>query len=173
MIKEEFLQGVENWSNHRYLLWPALEATKESKHPVLELGCGDGSTPFLKQYCKDNKRILKSLDSNKEWADKHGSIYLQTWDSMQWFYKQQYSVVLIDEAPGSHRKEALGLFAMYPIHFEIIVIHDSEPVGWNSSDYKVRPLFDQFKYVKDFESPKPGAWASALSNTIDVTKFEI
>ena len=28
MKKEEFLKGCANWDNHRFLLWPALEATK-------------------------------------------------------------------------------------------------------------------------------------------------
>lgn len=174
MTKSEFINGVSNWSNHRLLLWPALEATRHLNLPVLELGCGDGSTPYLRQYCEDNNLKFRSFDSNKEWAEKHGSTYLETWDSVQWFYKQQYSVVLIDESPGEHRREALQLFASYPIHFSIVIVHDSEPEGWNTSDYKVRPLFNKFNYVKDLESiVKGGAWASALSNEIDVTKFEV
>lgn len=175
MTKEEFLNGVDNWSNHRYLLWEALEATKHLKLPVMELGCGNGSTPFLRQYCSDNGIELYSYDSNKEWADKFNAGYVDDWNKLPhsvnaWI--QDYSVVLIDESPGEHRKESLKLLSQGQV--KIIVVHDSEPEGWNSSDYKVRPLFSNFKYVKELPSViRGGAWASALSNEIDLTKWSI
>lgn len=164
MTRDEFLAGVSNWDNHRILLWEALERTKDSQLPVLELGCGDGSTPFLRKYCQDNRRSFYSFDNDPEWAKKHDSFCIPNWDIFHWFWKKQYSVVLIDEAPGEHRKVALELFASHPIHFDIIIIHDSEPVGWNASDYQVRPLFDKFTYIHDLKAPKPGAWATWLSN---------
>ena len=46
MKKEDFLKDVANWDNHRFLLWPALEATTGE---VIEMGMGQGSTPFLHQ----------------------------------------------------------------------------------------------------------------------------
>lgn len=165
MTKDEFLKDVGNWSNHRYLLWPTLEATKHLKLPVLELGCGDGSTPFLQQYCRDNGLRLMSYDSNREWAKKFGATYTD-WSMFGAISAIKYSVALIDEAPGEHRRESIKM-----VNAEVIVIHDSEPAGWNASDYRVRPLFNRFKYIKDHQSMKPGAWATALSNTIDVTKL--
>lgn len=166
MTREEFLEGISDWSNHRYLLWPALEMTKDSPHPVLEMGCGHGSTPFLQKYCDDEARVLRSMDNNKSWADEFGAEYISSdWNYKTWFYKQRYSVVLIDHAPGEKRREALELFAFSPAHFEIIVIHDSEPKGWNASDYRVREIFDKFKYVKDLQPQENmGAWATWLSN---------
>jgi len=174
MTKEEFTTGIDEWSNHRLLLYPALEATKHLKLPVLEMGCGNGSTPYLKQYCKDEGLQLCSFDNNKEWAKKFGANYCPDWDFMAWFYKMQYSVVLVDEAPGEHRKVALELFKQFPIHAQIIVVHDSEPVGWNSSDYQVRPIIEKFKYYQDLISKNTGgAWATICSMTIDVTDFKI
>lgn len=175
MTKESFLQNPDAWSSHRPLLWEALEATKDSPHPVLEMGCGNGSTPYLRQYCQDNDRNLRSIDNNPDWALKFGAELISNqWDSGLWFYKQQYSVVLIDHAPGEKRHDALQLFSAFPIHFEIIVIHDSEIPGWNASDYKVRPLFKNFKYMIDDKPKEKGApWTTALSNTVDVSKWEI
>lgn len=175
MTKNEFLEGVDNWSNHRHLLWAALEATNNPKnnYPVLELGCGKGSTPFLRKYCEDNRRQFVSFDSNPTYAQEFDSIFTPDWNPMDWFYERQYSVVLIDEAPGEHRKVALDLFARHPSRSDIIIIHDSEPPGWNASDYQVRPLFHNFRYVKDFEGEPGGAWATALSRYYDVTQFEI
>lgn len=164
MNKEEFLKGVSPWCNHRHLLWEALELTKDSPYPVLEMGCGDGSTPFLQAYCKHNGRELVSIDSNKEWAAKFGAWYLPDWDKKQWFDNKRYSVVLVDEAPGEHRRETLKAFNLFPDKFEIIVIHDSEPNGWNASDYQVRELFHIFKYQSDWKEEKPLAWATWLSN---------
>jgi len=172
MRKEEFLANLANINNHRVLLWEALERTKDSRHPVLEMGCGDGSTPYLRQYCKDNNREFISLETNPEWAAKHSSKLISTgWPVADWFWMKQYSVVLIDHKPGEHRRVALELFAAHPVHFEIIVIHDSEPQGWNSSDYQVRPLFSQFQFCYDLISKEEGgAWASLLSNNYPVTR---
>lgn len=178
MTKEEFLNGIDNWSNHRILLWQALESTRHSIHPVREMGCGDGSTPFLQDYIDEEahghagSRILMSYDNNEKWAEKFDANFVQNWDDVirQWL---KTSVLFIDHAPGEHRRIALQFFIDHPELFEIIVIHDSEPAGHNASDYQVRELFSNFKYVKDLEAPAPKAWATALSNTIDVTKFDI
>lgn len=164
MTKEQFLFQISNWDNHRPLLWLALQ---ETEGDVLELGCGQGSTPFLKKYCEKNKRNFFSYDSGLDWANQFGSIYCRDWNNFDWSHK--YDVAFIDHAPGEHRKLALKLLKNKA---KIIVIHDSEPKGHNSSDYQVRELFDQFKYVIDLKSKKPGAWASMLSNIIDLDKFK-
>lgn len=169
MTKEEFTinAGEDGWDNHRILLWPALEATKHLGLPVLELGCGNGSTPFLQQYCKENGLELLSYDYNAEWAAKFGAIHVTNWD-LQVPWRKDFGVALVDESPGEHRRESLKLLG----HVQVIVIHDSEPYGWNASDYQVRPLFAKFKYTKDLVPEKEKtAWTTALSNFIDVTKF--
>lgn len=167
MTKEQFLTNIDNWSTHRRLLWPALEVIKYTGLPVIELGSGDGSTPFLRQYCEEHKIEFFSYDSNEEWAKKTGSTYVANWDIIPW--RKQFGVALIDEAPGEHRKDSLR-----KIQADIIVIHDSEPKGWNGSDYQVRQFFPLWTYMKDLQSEVPqGAWATILSNIYDVRKFEI
>jgi hypothetical protein len=174
MTKEDFIKGSNGYGSHRPLLWEALQATKESKRPILELGAGENSTPFIRAYCLYQLRSSVHYDSNKKWAEKMNAKYCPDWDYLQWFYMKQYSVVLVDEAPGEHRKTTLEMFAWYPVHFEILVVHDSEPPGWNASDYQVRPLFSKFKYVKDdIPKEKGQPWTTALSQTIDVTKFNL
>lgn len=174
MTKQEFLKDINPWGSHRRLLWEALQATKESKFPILEMGAGENSTPFIREYCLYQLRSSVHYDSNKHWAEKMNAIYCPDWNYMQWFYGKQYSVVLVDESPGEHRKTTLQMFASYPVHFEVLIVHDSEPIGWNASDYRVRPLFEKFKYVKDDVPDLHGQpWTTALSNTIDVTKWEL
>lgn len=166
MTKEYFVKDATGFGSHRPLLWEALQATKDSPFPIIELGCGDSSTPFLMEYREKANRVFFSYDSKKEWADKYGSDYVRDWEKHPlWLGK--YSVCLLDLAPGEYRR-----IALMKVDSEIIVIHDSEPLGWNASDYKVRPLFSKFKYVKDDVPKEKGApWTTALSNTIDVTKW--
>lgn len=167
MTKEEFLKDIDNFSSHRNLLWEALEATKGLGLPVLELGCGDGSSPFLKQYCLENKLELFSYDFHAGWAAKYGSVHVTNWENIPW--SKDYGVVLIDHSPGSHRLIAIENLR----HVIIQIVHDSEPLGWNASDYQVRPLFSKFKYQFDWVPGVHGdAWTTALSNTINVSTWQ-
>lgn len=168
MTKDDFLKDINPWGSHRTFLWMALEATKDSIFPVIELGCGDNSTPHLTQYCQDNGRVFFSYDSNQEWADKYNSHHVKDWEKHP-LWLPRYSVCLLDLAPGDYRRIALR-----KIDADIIVLHDSEVQGWNASDYRVRPLFKHFKYVRDdIPKEKGSPWTSLLSNTVDVTKLAL
>lgn len=148
-----------NWDNHRVLLEMALEATKDNPNPVLELGCGEGSTNLLRAYCKENNRQLESYDYSKEWADKYNAFHIDNWDNFDW--SKKYSAVLVDESPGEQRH-----ISIQKLNADILVIHDSEPVAVG---YMLDRIWNLFKYRVDVQSP--GAWASAVSNTIDVTAW--
>lgn len=168
MIKEEFLSGVSNWDNHRYLLWPALEATNGQ---VIEMGMGYGSTPFLNKYCKQSQRQLLSFENDKQWFDQiskdfdHKMTLVNFWEHVYLNYPKP-DVILLDHAPGERRKIDLQRFAETA---KIVILHDSEPVA--DHGYQCRQFFKLYKYKIDFESE--GAWASALSNFINVGKWEI
>lgn len=160
----KFLDNIDDWSNHRVLLYLALEHTKGN---VLELGCGNGSTPYLQEYCKDKKRTLRSYDYNAEWADKFGANYVKKWSDVD--MSLYNAVALVDESPGENRASSILRLK----NTEIIVVHDSEPKGINGGDYKVRPILDDFKYKVDVRGiDKIGAWATAVSNTFDLNRFE-
>lgn len=163
MTREQFLEGVENWSNHRYLLWEALEKTEGD---VVEMGMGHGSTPFLYQYCKDAGRKLYSYENSFDWFEKcrdfnpENSFHITDWDVVAERHLTP-SVLFIDHAPGGRRKIDLVNFAL---RARIVVLHDSEPTG--AGDYQVRQHFSKYKWVKEYESS--GAWASMLSNFIQL-----
>lgn len=168
MTREQFISDLNAWGSHRKLLWNALEATKHLNKLVVEFGCGDNSTPFIKRYCQDENLRFWSYESDQEWAERLGSHYVEDWDGLNMDFEM--SVCLIDMAPGGYRKKALKRLT----NCEIIVIHDSETPGWNSSDYQVRPLFKNFKFVKDdIPKEKGSPWTTALSNTIDVAQWKL
>ena len=162
MTKEEFLKDMANWSNHRHLLWEALELTKDDPNPVIEMGMGNGSTPYLAQYCTDTGRQFISYENHLEWFNKcqqfnPNSYHVTDWDVVSELHRTP-SVLFVDHAPGERRHVDIKIFAN---RAKIIVIHDTEP---SATGYMVRPLIPMFKYWKDFESE--GAWASMASNFI-------
>lgn len=175
-MKNKFIP-TNNDLSYYPLLFKALEVTKGE---IIEMGCGHGSTPLLHEYANKYKRILHSYETEKEWISKfektanqyHNFTLLDrnAWDSCSDMH-QNPSVVFIDHAPGERRKEDLLKFKDKA---EIIVIHDTEPFG--AGDYQVRQHFGKFKYcvevMSNWHDPlEAGAWATALSNTIDLTKW--
>ncbi len=163
MQKNSFLEDVSPWSNHRVLMWEALELTKESSKPVVEFGAGDGSTKFLRQYCLSNNREFFSYESNAEWAEKCGSIHVDNWNKDSIYFPM--SVVLIDHAPGEHRHEAIAILKDLA---DIIVVHDSEPAA---TGYMLDKIWHLFNFRYDLQSE--GAWATMLSNKIDISTLII
>lgn len=175
-MKQKFTP-TNNDLSYYPLLYKALEATKGE---IIEMGTGHGSTPLLHEYATRYKRFLESYETEKTWLSEFETLENQyhsftlvcreCWDSCSNMHPNP-SVVFIDHAPGERRKEDILKFKDSA---EIIVIHDTEPTG--AGDYQVRQHFGKFKYVVEVMSNAPnpheaGAWATALSNTVDITKW--
>lgn len=169
-MKEKFIP-TNNDLSYYPLLYKALEATKGD---IIEMGTGHGSTPLLHEYVLTTDRMLLSYETEKDWLskfehmameNKHQFVHVcrECWDTCS-AMNSSPSVVFIDHAPGERRKVDLVLFASKA---EIVVIHDSEPTG--AGDYQVRQHFGHYKYV--VEVATTGAWATALSNKIDITSW--
>lgn len=157
MTKEEFLHDVSEWSSHRPLLFWALEIMKHSVDPVVEFGSGDGSTKFIRQYCIDNSMKFLTYDSNKEWAGKTGSTYIENFRTAGIYGPM--SVALVDNAPGETRHEIMAIIKdICPL----IVVHDSQEPG-----YELEKIWPLFKYRYDYK--EFNTMASIVSNTIDVS----
>ena len=157
-----FLKNVQNWDNHRPLLYWALQNTQQSTYPVLEMGCGDGSTPYLIEYCKKNKRELISYDFDKEWAAKYNAIHVTDWDSLEHDY---YSVILIDHSPGERRHIDVMKLAD---KCEYMIIHDSEPAA---TGYLLDRIWHLFPYRKNLVTD--GAWATIVSKHNEIQDINI
>lgn len=165
---QKFLQGIEgaNWANHRLLLFLALELTAGSSFPVVEYGCGDGSTEYIRGYCLERGRKFETYETAKEWAEKCNSTYIERWEASTVF-SGPFSVAFIDLAPGEYRKIALSQLKNVA---EIIVVHDTELGG--QGDYKVEPLLQEFKYRINYNLTQGGAGVTAVSNLIDLNIFD-
>ena len=86
--------------NAFYTHQPALlKALEISTGPVLELGCGDGSTELLHKYCKKHNRELISVESDYDWM----SPYIEKFNSTD--HKFRYTndwATISDEMSGKH-----------------------------------------------------------------------
>ena len=76
------------------------------------------------------------------------------------------SVLFIDHAPGERRRVDIVRFAEAA---EIIIAHDTEPKA--DHGYKMRAELAKFRYQVDYETS--GAWPTAVSNTIDISRWPI
>ena len=157
------------YGTHIHPLTVAVLATKGA---VLEMGCGDFSTPLLHALCKERK--LVSTDTDKEWLDKfrhfqsywHVLEYVNVYEGgseTNWnrYSEQRWSVVFIDHRPGERR--ALDVYKMRD-KAEIVVCHDTQ-----QPSYGYEHAFKHFKYRYDYKTYD--VWTTLVSNTIDVASL--
>lgn len=172
MMKHHFIDNVSHWNSYLPLLWEALEATKGD---VIELGVGDGSTNKLHEYCRSNSRKLFSYESNEEWyrqferfntVDHRVEYVGNNWLPMIEKHRGPVGVLFSDEAPGEQRKFNISMFCNTA---QIIVAHDTEQRS--DGGYKFSLVKPLFRYMKHHQHE--GADATAFSNFIDVSKWEL
>ena len=151
------------------LIWKALN---EVKGTFLECGTGNGSTWILNDFVTQNEGYkLYSFEEKEEWlskfkhleSDKHHLEFITDWRVVSKKHPNA-EIVFIDHAPGEDRKQMILDFKDTK---GIIVCHDTEPAA--DYGYQMRQHFKLFRYV--IEVKTPGAWATAMSNEIDITKW--
>lgn len=122
------------WGSHLVPLAAALGATSG---PVLEIGCGHWSTPFLVRYCTAAGRRLVSVEDDGRWLQPDPvwpdwerivtpsyDVVLPQLATMKW------AVVLLDHWPAGRRAADALLFRG---RAEAILVHDARKAvkhGW-------------------------------------------
>ena len=140
--------------------------------PILELGVGFCSTPYLHWACFPKKRKLVSYENNpeyyrfaKSWKDSYHKVYcISDWDNTE-FDKHHWNIAFIDHSPGPRR----GIDAMRLAHADYLVIHDSE--NSNASRYGLNKVYRNFKYRYKYDDAYP--FTSIWSNRYDVRNFKV
>jgi len=144
-----------------------------SEGPVLELGMGLFSTPYLHWACY-NKRKLVSYENKKDFYelfifndkrelcnnyDFHEVKFVEDWDKID--ISGHWGVVLVDHNPGPRRREEIKRLANSA---DYIVVHDTD--AKNDWYYKYAEYFPLFKYRYD---TKIYPMTTVLSNFKDLS----
>jgi hypothetical protein len=62
-----FTHRTNPYATHQPVLY---EIANRTTGPIIEFGCGDGSTDMLHEICRENKRLLISIDDDFAWMSK-------------------------------------------------------------------------------------------------------
>ena len=145
-----------------------------TKGPILEAGCGDGSTPLLHYMARAMNRPLITADTNKDWLakffgyhapERHELFWVQDWATFDVIDKNQWGLAFVDCAPGEMRTP---LIKRLKGKADLIVAHDSERDYGSGADYKYEEIRPLFKFVSEWKRYRP--YTLLLS---DVAEFHI
>lgn len=137
------------YGTHLTLLRRVIDLTEG---PILELGMGASSTPFLHDYAKSGRKVV-SYDSDAHYVEQYARQYrhsrhefhwVNDWDNAE--IEQRWSVVLIDHRPARRRYRDAARVAKYA---EYVVCHDTEPE--RDKFYKWERAFKHFRHRFDDE----------------------
>lgn len=151
------LGPLDGYATHYAVLAACVARTRG---PVLELGCGNYSTPMLHLLCKD--RRLVSLDNTAEWIESYRELrsslhemhFVEDWEECRWIDEGFWDVVFVDHSPPERRIRELRRLMHRARH---IVVHDTE-----DPCYLFESVLPDFKYRYDYRLLDP--WTSVLSN---------
>lgn len=157
---------------------PLITAALNTDGHILELGCGDYSTPLLHAICKSQKRDLLSTDTDKEWLEKfkdletywHRFQYVPVYESnppnsdawnevgkLPWLW----GLLFVDHRPGERRVQDILRFKESAW---VIVVHDTETLS-----YGYEPAFKLFKYRYDYK--RYNVHTTIVSQFVDVSTW--
>jgi hypothetical protein len=144
--------------------------------PILELGCGNFSTPFLHWTCFPTKRRLVTYESDPRYykvflahiagdkrnlqSDFHEVHLVSNWDDAD--LSKPWSIAFVDHAPGGRRMIEVQRL----LHAEYVVAHDTEICRtlWKKA-------FVRYPYQYTYRASRP--WTTVLSRTHNLEGFTI
>jgi len=161
---------IANKSSYGTHMAPLITAVMNTDGPILEMGCGDFSTPLLHAICAEKNRFLLSAETDEAWMnffldlerDWHQFCYVNSEEDCDKVGADvHWSVVLIDHAPAERRIVDIKRLRK---NTDIFVVHDTEQRGYN---YK--KILPSFKYK--FTYKRYSKTTTLVSDTVDVAAF--
>ena len=146
-----------------------MRAFDRSTGPVLELGMGVFSTPYLHYACMLAGRQLVSYDDNTRWIGLfepyqsllHDIRLVDDWDTID--LAVHWALALVDHTDTwrAHDIERLAWYAQY------VIVHDTN--GRYESSYHYSTIYTLFRYKLYYTGAFPST--TVLSNFCDLGDF--
>lgn len=156
--------------------------------PILELGAGDNSTPFLHLISRSGRQVV-TAETDSAWLkkfenyrspnhafhlivkdpSKKGEYYQWQagWDAWDQIERFNWSVALVDQAPGECRVSTIRRLKG---RCTFIVAHDSEEDYGAGGNYGYREMKPLFRYCWEFRRFRP--YTMVLSDDSPPFDFE-
>ena len=151
------------FATHQKVLKRAIDL---STGPILEMGAGDGSTPFIHILAPGRKIV--TLETEADWLNRF--MYMQDsfhvliggadYEEFDSLVRQYYDIAFIDHAPGERRNVDIAKVT----DCRFVIIHDTHDPAYEYE--KTLPLY---KYRYDYKELTPHT--SVLSNIDDLSGF--
>jgi hypothetical protein len=139
--------------------------------PILELGCGYNSTPFLHWACYPTKRTILTCENNADYfefatgytTDFHAVRCVTDWDAVD--LSGPWSVAFVDHSPEPRRAVDVARL----LHAEYVVVHDTDNRNEQKTHWSLGTRL--FKWHYKYVGARPHT--SILSNVHDLREFTI
>lgn len=136
---------MDPYSTHLEALVTAALMNNED---ILELGCGDYSTPVLNSICKAQNRKLFIVASNQEWLNKFKEYgereLINDWNN--YIFDKKYGMVFLDNEQVTSQR--LMLIPKIMNITNILVIHDADKMINNTNWQNFTEKYEQIWFKK-------------------------
>jgi len=131
----------------------------KSDAKVLELGIGEGSSPLMYEFCKNNPdAVVQAFETDATWFNmmyqKFGDLpnyifnQIETWDDLvNHTTEKSYDFTFVDQAPWMARIESIDLLKD---KCDLFILHDYDYFNGESQEWVTAPANNH--YVNDSTS---------------------
>lgn len=145
--KIEYTHKLNPYATHQPVLYTM--ATKTTG-PIIEFGCGVGSTALLHEICKKDHRLLVSVEDDLAWLDKYRQKYLH--DGYETDNSGWHKFYYIPRPKNSASYEKAEHWIQFLENFELLQTTQFElcfvdQAPWQARTETVLRLKEKVKYI--------------------------
>jgi hypothetical protein len=160
-----FSHRTNPFSTHQPVLYTIAMKTSG---PIIEFGCGHGSTDLLHEICKKNQRLLISIDDDLDWLNKFSQKYSDSDSWHQFFFvpgKNQN-----DPENGEHWTRFLEDFELLKTNYFDLCFIDQSPWSGRVETLKHMKNRARFFILHDCDYfPVSGILGKTIQSTFNQT----